>query len=243
MLHGANCRCTVTYDNWHIFKSQLDNVYTKCGNRYIRKEAIVAYNGTHAPYGKQIFHAQIKTTKNMVFGGMDGNHEVWTLIYPRACRERGVRPSVSNDPHHRFSFFKRMQYDHCFEDALRHCKDGRWNQFHDKPLQYRPSRSLMLVPLFHIGLKREFWPTLLKSPLMQFIPDDYEKIDADVASVGEEVVVDAAPLLHLRHHHHLQVLLQFPRRNLLRQNLLHRKLQRKSPPQKNRKAQRTQTIL
>ena len=51
LLKKIGLRCTQTFDLFHMLQSNLDIVFTLCDSDFAKKEACVAYNAGHAPYG------------------------------------------------------------------------------------------------------------------------------------------------------------------------------------------------
>ena len=170
----------------------LDQVYQLANQAFARKEALVSYNVYHCPYSTQAMYGQIKEELPRVFDPANLCSELSFHTYHRICRDRDIPWSSRCAPDHRGDLWLSHVKAHCFKKTDETAKAGRWNQFHDKHLRVKPDRTVMAIPMVHIGIRKGWW-TFEKSPIVGCYLGNYEHIDGDG---GQLDVVSAAAESH-----------------------------------------------
>ena len=179
LYQGKKVEGSCNYDPWHIFASNFDCVFSACETSFAKREANIAYNVLHNPYHTQAALGQLKGCFADIHKQQKENNQVYQLVYPRICRNRGIPEAVMLDPSHEKVFWLELQRSGCVASPGELSKLGRWNQHHDKHALWRPHRSTVLIPMTTIGIRRKWYADISKSPVNGFFLEDYTHVDND----------------------------------------------------------------
>ena len=56
-------------------------------------------------------------------------------------------------------------------------KSGRWNKWWIKWGEYKEGRTILVLPLISIGIRKGWWPSIAKSPLHSYLLNDYSHME------------------------------------------------------------------
>ena len=189
LVQGTDFRGTVTWDLCHRLINDLAEAWGNSGMTLARLEHATLMSIRRGPYNRQGHRETLLSTARDMFGTMDHRNGLLQLFYEEISEDLGLEAEGSDE--HYQKVWEICRTELCNAN-MGHCpKNSRWFSIEELRRQQRHLRTMTLMLLVYLGIKKNWWKSLDDSPVFTGPPntnapqEDVDEED-DEAEAAEE---------------------------------------------------------
>lgn len=161
-------RMTQTFDPHHRWQRDILGAVSHANLNGIRVDFGLVLNAALGPWSGDAHFGTIHGAAEQMKGEVDHTWVVFQMLYPEVCGEMGINSSIMGSHDHMKMVRAKVLECPMFKKTGMGVKFGRWFQFEDKSCEVFGHRmSFYLLLLLYVGSKKNWWRSLMDSPLFQ----------------------------------------------------------------------------
>jgi len=164
-IQSLGIRGSLSWDRFHRHQCDLAEATARSGLSIIRLEMTAVLGLRRAPWGKEGNHDVLVNAAKEMFDVLDSSNELLQVFFSDICADLDDHPVDEGSEEHYKRLWERCR--ECLTNAgVGHApKRSRWWSVETLARQRRSTRSMLLMLLIFVGVRRKWWRRLSETPL------------------------------------------------------------------------------